>query len=187
MKLNEFIKKYNMRVIDSSDKMIIDMPYCTKNNFTKEVLYDNNVCLLRASTAEKLIKANNSLLEKGLRIKVWDAFRPLSVQYKMWDIFPDSRFVADPKTDKSNHCKGTAVDVTLCDIHGNELNMPTEFDHFGEESYRDYYEKLDYKTKENVTLLENIMIQYGFKPFVYEWWHFNDTDEYDVIKENFEL
>ena len=67
---------------------------------------------------------------------IWDAFRPLAVQRKMWSLIPDERFVANPDNDNANHCKGNAVDVTLADLDGNLLPMPTEFDHFGPESFR---------------------------------------------------
>ena len=64
--------------------------------------------------------------------------------------------------------------------------MPTKFDHFGEESFRNNYDLCDKETKSNVLFLENIMSRYGFIPFETEWWHFNDCDDYDMIKELYE-
>lgn len=64
--------------------------------------------------------------------------------------------------------------------------MPTEFDHFGIESYRDYYKNLDNITRNNVILLENTMIECGFTASLFERWHFNDNDNYDTIYEMFE-
>ena len=61
--------------------------------------------------------------------------------------------------------------------------MPTEFDYFGKESFRNNYDNLDLLTKQNVLLLENIMKECGFIPFPSEWWHFDDSDEYEMIME----
>ena len=61
--------------------------------------------------------------------------------------------------------------------------MPTEFDHFGVESYRNNYTNLDTVTKNNVLLLEDTMKNCGFIPFPFEWWHFDDVDNYDIIYE----
>ena len=36
----------------------------------------------------------------------------------------------------------------------------------------------------NALLLEEAMIEAGFKPYSSEWWHFSDTDSYEV-EENF--
>lgn len=126
---------------------MLDIRYSTADNFTKEVLYDNSICLLRKGTVDKLFEANKKLSELGYCIKIWDAFRPVDAQRKMWSLVPDERFVADSDKGKINHCKGSSVDVTLCDLNGNEIKMPTEFDHLGEESFRDYYSNLDEETK----------------------------------------
>ena len=181
-----FLKKYNMIELTKEDGFEIEIIYSTPNNFTHQVLYDSPICFLRENTAKKLINANKILNEKGYKIKIWDAFRPIAYQRKMFSIYPDENFVANPDKKNCNHCKGSAIDITLCDLNGNELKMPTEFDHFGKESYRDYYNNLDEITKENVMLLENTMIECGFFPNPREWWHFNDIDEYDIILENYE-
>lgn len=182
----EFIKKYKMKELSEKDELVIDIRYSTIDNFTKEILYNTPICMLREKTAQKLLKANSILKKYGLKIKIWDSFRPIEYQRKMWQICPNENFVANPEKGKCNHCKGSAVDITLCTFNNNELKMPTEFDHFGIESYRNFYNNLDSETKNNVLLLENTMIQCGFSPFPFEWWHFNDTDDYDMIYEMFE-
>lgn len=181
-----FIKKYKMRELTESDNLLLDIIYSTPNNFTNEILYSEPICMLREKTARKLLKANEELNKLGFKLKIWDAFRPLVYQEKMWEIYPDEHFVTNPANGNSNHCKGSAVDVTLCTLDNKEIKMPTEFDHFGIESYRNYYDNLDIETKNNALLLENTMIKYGFSPFNFEWWHYNDTDEYDIIREIFE-
>ena len=161
--------------------IIIDLRYATADNFMKEVLYSANICLLRKTVAEKLIKVQQDLRRQGLGLKVWDGYRPLSVQKKMWEKMPNPGYVADPKYG-SNHNRGAAVDVTLVDSSGNELEMPTGFDDFTKKAASNY----PYVTKEafkNRKMLQEAMKAHGFKAIKSEWWHFNDCDvkKYPVI------
>lgn len=182
----DFITKYNMTELSEEDGFLIDIIYATPNNFTKEVLYNEPICMLRKKTADKLKRANSKLMQKGFKIKIWDSFRPIIYQRKMFEIYPDENFVANPDSTDCPHCKGSAIDVTLCTLDGDTIKMPTEFDHFGIESSREYYTNLDTKTKNNVLLLEETMKECGFVPFLYEWWHFDDSDEYEIISEMYE-
>ena len=172
-----------MQELNETDGFSVEIIYATANNFTNEVLYDEPICMLREKTAQKLINANNKLKEYGLKIKIWDSFRPLEYQRKMFCIYPDENFVANP--DKKD-CKGCAVDVTLCTLDGESIEMPTEFDHFGVESYRNYYSNLTEEVRKNALILENTMTECGFLPLSTEWWHFNDSEDYDVIREMYE-
>ncbi|MCX7611899.1 MAG: M15 family metallopeptidase, partial [Ignavibacterium sp.] len=105
--------------------IILDVRYATKNNFTGEVLYSTSKVYLIKEVAVQLIQANEYLKKNyGLRIKIYDGYRPLSVQKKMWEIMPDERYVANPAKG-SRHNRGCAVDVTLVDSLGNELDMGT--------------------------------------------------------------
>ena len=111
-------------------------------------------------------------LEKvGLGLKVWDCYRPLSVQKILWSIVPDERYVANPAKG-SRHNRGCAVDLTLVDSLGNELPMPTKYDDFTEKAHRDYYNLPDTVIK-NRKILEDVMKKYGFIPLPTEWWHFD--------------
>ena len=186
MSKEEFLKKYNLEEITEEENFILDIKYATNNNFIGKILYDEPMCMLRKSTKEKLVNVNKELNDMGYKLKIWDAFRPLEYQKHMWELFPDERFVSNPDKGNSNHTKGSAVDVTICTLDGEEISMPTKFDHFGEESFRNNYDLCDKETKSNVLFLENIMSRYGFIPFETEWWHFNDCDDYDMIKELYE-
>ena len=185
MNKNDFIKKYNMKELSESDGFFIDIVYSTPNNFTKQKIYQFPICMLKNETAQKLLNANNILNGKGYRLKIWDSFRPLIFQKRMFEVFPDEKFVANPDTEDCPHCTGGAVDLTLCTIDGKELTMPTEFDHFGPECSRYYYNNLNQDVKQNVLLLENTMKECGFIPYEYEWWHFDDKDKYEIIREFF--
>ncbi len=154
--------------------LTVAMQYATADNFTGKVLYACNRCFLTETTARKLAKARMELKKEQLGLKVWDCYRPLSVQKIFWSLVPDPRFVADPKTG-SKHNRGTAVDVTLVDSHGNELPMPTRFDDFTPRAARDYNDLPENVLKNRATL-ENAMKKAGFQPLPSEWWHFDDNE-----------
>lgn len=154
--------------------MIVAMQYATANNFTGKVLYDCNRCFLTETTARKLAKAQMELKKQKLGLKVWDCYRPFSVQKLFWSLVPDPRYVADPAKG-SRHNRGTAVDVTLVDSQGNELPMPTRFDDFSSRALRDNMD-LPKQILKNRESLENAMGKAGFLPLPTEWWHFDDNE-----------
>lgn len=159
----------NIRSIDST--VVLDIRYATANNFTHEVLYPAAVCMLRRAAAESLHAVQQELQKRKLRLKVFDGYRPLSVQKKMWALVPDDRYVANP-ANGSRHNRGAAVDLTIIDSLGNELEMPTPFDDFTEKAHRDYVQ-LPEKAIEDRALLEDVMKRHGFIPLSTEWWHFD--------------
>lgn len=161
------IQKINPRII-------VDVRYATTNNFTGVQLYGSARCFLRRAVAEKLDLIQKKLEEQQLKLKIYDGYRPHSVQKKMWDLVSDKRYVADPAVG-SKHNRGAAVDVTLVDSSGCELLMPTPFDSFTVAAHRDYHDLPDEILK-NRALLEEIMKAQGFIPLPTEWWHFDDAD-----------
>lgn len=156
------------------DGFDIDLQYATKNNITGEILYEQNLMYLQKNTLEKLIQVNEELKTKGYKLKIWDAYRPLSVQKKLWAAYPNANFIANPFTTGSNHNRGTAVDVTLVKLDGTEVKMPTGFDEFGAKCRRDTVWESD--VAKNVELLTETMEKYGFTSITSEWWHFDDED-----------
>jgi D-alanyl-D-alanine dipeptidase len=177
---NDKIKEINGFVLLSSLDMdiVIDLKYATTDNFTKKIIYPNNLCALRRNTSEKLVAANAQLKKLGYRIKVWDAYRPVYVQQLFWDILKDSHFVANPKNGGSIHNKGCAVDVTLVNKDGTELNMPSKFDDFSSNAYRSN-PNITNEAKKNIDLLTKYMVDNGFTTLDTEWWHFVDVDSKD--------
>lgn len=99
--------------------VVIEMPYATPDNFMGKAVYPRQIALLRRGTAEKLAQAQRILQGKDCGLKVWDAYRPLSVQWTMWRTLPDPAYVADPRAG-SRHNRGAAVDCTLVDGRGRE-------------------------------------------------------------------
>ena len=156
---------------DFSNDFVYDMKYATEDNFLKSKVYDCEACYLRYKTVKSLLKANERFLKKGYRIKLFDCYRPLDIQKKMWTIVSNPNYVADPKKG-SIHNRGGAVDITLVDSQGKELDMGTTFDYFGIEASHDF-ENLPAEVLKNRKLLKNIMIQNDFRIFESEWWHYN--------------
>ena len=155
---------------------IIDLRYATKKNFMEYRLYPKKAkALMTKSTAKKLKKANKLASKKGYKIKIWDAYRPLSVQWEMWYKIQNHMFVAYPLED-SKHSKGVSVDVTLVNRKGKDLKMPTKFDSFSEKAGR-IYTNNSKKVQQNVDFLTEIMLEAGFTAISSEWWHYNDIND----------
>ena len=148
-----------------------DMKYATEDNFLKAKVYDCAECFLRLKTVNALIDANKKFLEKGYKIKIFDCYRPLDIQKKMWKIVSNPKYVADPAKG-SIHNRGGAVDITLIDSLGKELDMGTPFDFFGIEASHNYPNVSD-NVKQNRILLKTIMTSSGFNSFDSEWWHYH--------------
>ncbi|MCI5052623.1 MAG: M15 family metallopeptidase [Simkaniaceae bacterium] len=152
-------------------RLVLDVRYATTNNFLGVALYDSPRIFLIEAVAKKLSAAQDRLEKKGLGLKVYDGYRPMSVQKALWDLLPDPRYVADPKVG-SNHNRGAAVDVTLVDLEtGEELVMPSEFDEFTEKAHSDFYD-LPQEAIDNRAILKEAMV--GFTQLPTEWWHFDD-------------
>lgn len=160
-------------------RIMVDLKYSTTDNFTGQVIYDFEDVFLRYGTVMKLKAVSEELEAKGLGLKIWDGFRPVSAQFKLWEICPDPTYVANPNKGYSNHSRGFAVDVTLVDSQGREVEMPTGFDDFSGQADRDY-SGCSQIQRENALLLESVMEKHGFTGYQGEWWHFNDTQKYDV-------
>lgn len=161
-------------VQDIDESIVVDLRYASDNNFTGQRIYAAEVCLLTRSTAEKLARVNSEVSQAGYRIKVWDAYRPYYVQQILWDAAEDKSYVANPKSG-SRHNRGCAVDITLVDMNGNEIEMPTGFDDFSAKASRKY-EGMPEHVKENLRYLTDAMVRNGFQTINSEWWHFEDTD-----------
>lgn len=154
-----------------SNDFVYDMRYATADNFLKSKVYDCSECYLRYKTVKALIAANKRFMKRGFKIKLFDCYRPLDVQKKMWAIVPNPEYVANPAKG-SIHNKGGAVDITLVDFNGKELDMGTSFDFFGKEASHDFPDFSE-EIKNNRNLLRKIMIKEHFNSFDSEWWHYN--------------
>ena len=167
--------------IDST--FVLDIRYATENNFTHRVLYPVAKAKLRREAAESLAAVQKELRSSGLRLKIHDGYRPLAIQWKLWDVVPNPDFVADPRKG-SRHNRGAAVDLTIIDAEGKELEMPTPYDDFTEKASQEYMD-LPAAALKNRALLKDVMMRHGFLPIKSEWWHFDFTgwEQYGILDE----
>lgn len=169
------LHKNNLVAIKNIDPTIICEPrYATADNFLKKPLYINKIILTRKNIAEKLKRAQRNLRKKGLGLKIWDCYRPLSVQKEMWKHKQDERYIGNPAK-KPFHTRAAAVDCTLVDKNGRELEMPTLFDEFSPRAHRDHPSHSALARK-NMLILEKAIRKVGLQPFPTEWWHFTDPN-----------
>ena len=156
----------------------LDIRYATPDNFTHVAVYPAARCYLRTDVAKRLARVQADLEKQGLGLKVFDCYRPFSIQKKFWALVPNEDWVAKPveKNGKpasgSKHNRGAAVDLTLVDAAGQALPMPSGFDDFTEKARRDYAGG-DPAARANAKRLEAAMAREGFEPLPTEWWHFD--------------
>ena len=166
-------------VVDYIPGIYTELRYASDNNFTHQVIYSFSDAYLRYGTVQKLASAQESLETAGYSLLIWDAFRPVSAQFRLWEICPDPAYVANPEKGFSSHSRGNTVDVTLVTLDGDPVEMPTDFDDFTAMADRDYSDVSE-EAAANAGLLEEAMTAAGFKPYSAEWWHYSDTEPYPV-------
>ena len=185
-----------VKITDVVPDVILEIRYFSTYNFVGDRIdgYEAPVALLTKEAAQALKVASDSLVAKGYRLKVFDAYRPQTAvnHFIRWaeqvnDVRMKEYFY--PNVDKSrlfeleficarsSHSRGSTVDLTLFDMNTErEVDMGCTFDWFGEESYPSYTNL----TEEQLALrqtLRDAMMNAGFKPFTTEWWHFTLEDE----------
>lgn len=165
---------------------VLDVRYATANNFTGEAVYPFPAVYLRQPTAEKLAAAAAELRGKGYRLVIYDAYRPLAAQRRMWKAKPDPAYVADPAKG-SSHNRAAAVDVGLADASGKALEMPSGFDEFGEKARHSFAAAAEPAKRRSE--LRAAMERAGFSPYEAEWWHYADPagKEWPLLDFEFEL
>lgn len=162
--------------ITEQSGVVLDIRYATDNNFTKKQIYPCPRCFLRPVMADKILKLQKDIkIKYGMSLKLFDCYRPRPAQQKLWDIVPDARYVTPPKKG-SMHNKGLAVDLTLMDENGEELDMGTEYDFFGREAYTTNTD-LPEEVLKNRKILTKLMNVHGIKGIRTEWWHFSLKSE----------
>ena len=173
----------NLKTLDSS--LVIDLMYTRADNFTGVVLYDDlSEAYLYPTAARAVVKAQQALhrTHPDYNLKICDASRPMSVQKKMYDVVrgtPKNIYVSNPANGGGLHNYGMAVDVTIVDKNGKELDMGTKVDHLGKEAHINTEAAMvqagtiSAQAKKNRELLRRVMREAGYKPLQSEWWHFN--------------
>lgn len=158
-----------------TDLFEIKMKLATSGTSIGEPFYNRNLCMLQYDTLQKLIRAAERFAEDGYTIVIYDAYRPTSVQQRWFDVIRVHKWVADPSIGMGGiHDRGSAVDITLMDKNGVELDMPTAIHTLTEASSR--YATMTDTQKKNVNYMTEIMVSCGFDYIRSEWWHFQDTN-----------
>lgn len=148
----------------------LEIAYATSDNITGKPVYGAAKCYLHVEAAAKLKKAIEYAAGLGYRIKIFDAYRPTEAQWKLWEHSPNPDFLANPETG-SPHSRGVAIDLTLIDKNGNELDMGTGFDAFTHKSYHSSME-VSAQAQQNRRILLGIMTAAGWDWYENEWWHY---------------
>ncbi len=158
--------------ITEEEGAILDIRYATDDNFTKNQIYPCGRCFLRPELASRIKTLQSDIYKRyGFRLKLFDCYRPRPAQQKLWDIVPDERYVTSPSKG-SMHNRGLAVDVTLVDKEGVELDMGTPYDFFGPAAYTTNMD-LPKEVLKNRKILTKMMEIHGLKGIRTEWWHFS--------------
>ena len=170
--INSYSQENLVNITDFNSNISLEMPYATPNNFMGEMVYNCEICLLRPEVANALLEANVYFNKKGYRIKIFDCYRPLDVQKKMWKAVPRATYVANPYSGGSIHNKGAAVDLTLVKLDNSNVDMGTTFDFFGKKAHIDNLNFSEEILKNRKLLFEG-MRKFGFQTIRTEWWHFS--------------
>ncbi len=157
--------------ITAADGFALEIKYATADNFTGAVIYPCGRFFLRPEVAVALLKANRQLRAQGYMLKLYDGYRPRPAQQKLWDKVPNPDYVASPK-EGSMHNRGVAVDLTITNLNGWDMDMGTPYDFFGEKAHHDYMD-LSPSILAQRKKLKTLMEAHGFQSIRTEWWHYS--------------
>ncbi|MBO5388690.1 MAG: M15 family metallopeptidase [Lachnospiraceae bacterium] len=195
------IREYS--IIDENEKIISISNAgikCNSQYYKEGIPGSYKDCYARESVVEKLVNVNKSL-PNGFKLLVYDAYRPICIQQRLWNYyrqniknnnpklndeeldFKTSFFVSKPSYDEfkpSLHNTGGAVDLTILGPDGKELNMGTKFDDFSDKAWTNHFEEFteDTEVRDNRRLLYWSMINAGFTNLPSEWWHYDYGDKF---------
>ncbi len=176
-----------LEVSSNAPGVMVELKYATADNFMGKDVYG---CLQHAYVQKPvlgMLKKAQAALEKkhpGYHLLIYDAARPLSIQWVLWNTLTQytpaerQKYVANPK-EHSIHNYGSALDLTVADAQGKPLDMGTKFDFFGDLAYPSKEKallaagKLSQTAYQNRLILRDAMQSAGFMRIEFEWWHFN--------------
>ncbi|MCW3474633.1 D-alanyl-D-alanine dipeptidase [Limobrevibacterium gyesilva] len=156
--------------LTAADGLLFDIRYATSDNLTGRPIYTRPVAMLLPEARDRLRHAGRLAAQLGLRLKVYDAFRPIEAQWALWHAVTDKRFVADPRAG-GVHPRGAAVDLTLVDSNGDELPMGAGFDEIAARSAHGVAD-IPADAQRNRALLLGLMTAAGWDHYRLEWWHY---------------
>jgi zinc D-Ala-D-Ala dipeptidase len=172
-----------VEITEARHDVAIELAYATARNLTGKPIYRQQRCFLQADAEARLLRAVELARPLGLRLKIFDAFRPAEAQWMLWQACPDPDFLADPRQG-SPHSRGAAVDVTLLAPDGAEFDMGTPFDAFTPLSFHGCTE-VSVAAQRNRLLLLGLMSAAGWDFYANEWWHYQlfDPRRYPLLSD----
>jgi D-alanyl-D-alanine dipeptidase len=161
----------DVRSVDPT--IVVELRYAGRNNLVGRPLYPRGTCALaRPEVASGLAAAQAFLRHYQFGLKIWDAYRPVAVQEKLWQVSHNSDYVANPEIGVGSlHSWGVAVDATLVDTWNRPVRMPSDFDNFTPAAMWRYAGPHP-DIRAHVHLLQIAMRNAGFWGLRTEWWHF---------------
>jgi zinc D-Ala-D-Ala dipeptidase len=165
----------DIKSVDST--IAIELRYAGANNLAGRALYPPGTpALVRPAVAPHLVAAQAFLRRYQYGLKIWDAYRPRSVQRQLRQAAHNNDYVADPQAGAGSlHSWGVAVDATLMDMWNRPVLMPTDFDDFTPDAMW-IYRGSDPAIRSHLHLLQVAMRDAGFNGLPTEWWHFVIVD-----------
>lgn len=153
--------------------IVVELRYASKKNLAGRSLYPPKTrALIRPEVAQRLVVAQKILKRYGYWLKIWDAYRPQSVQVELWKAAAQNDYVANPNAGAGSlHKWGVAVDATITDFFNHTVSMPTDYDDFTPAAMWKY-QGSDPKVRSHLYLLQSTMRDAGFLGLRTEWWHF---------------
>jgi D-alanyl-D-alanine dipeptidase len=161
----------DIRSVDPT--IAVELRYAGQNNFLGHPLYPLGTrALARPEVASALAMAQAILRRYQYGLKIWDAYRPVAVQAKLWEASHNSDYVANPEIGVGSlHSWGIAVDATMVDSWHRAVTMPSDFDDFTPAAMWRYAGS-SFEIGGHVRLLQYAMHKAGFWGLRTEWWHF---------------
>ena len=159
-----------VEIVAETEGIVLDLAYATPNNVTGAPIYTRGACFLHPTAAMHLDRAIELATSLGYQLKIFDAYRPTEAQWRLWDYAPDTNYVADPRRG-SPHSRGIAVDLTLVDSNGHNLEMGTEFDDFSSSAHHGN-RSISAVAQRNRMIFLGLMSSAGWDFYDKEWWHY---------------
>ncbi|MDR2685525.1 MAG: hypothetical protein LBB23_01985 [Rickettsiales bacterium] len=197
---------YKLKKI-SGERFVVNLFYAsTQNHFYKDMYsqFGLSDALVLPELHDRLMMLAPKLQELGLRLFVYDAYRPVAAQRFMYDTAPENlrAYIARPPTSESKnalHTRGAALDCFLVREDGTPLKFPSapdaffngwekdkNYDEYLKRAHCDFYDaNLPAEIFQNRALLQDLMREIGLNPLSSEWWHFSlpNGGEYPIIED----
>lgn len=148
----------------------LDLRYATADNLTGRPIFAQPLCLLHPTAADALRRAVRLAAAQGLRLRIFDGYRPPAAQWALWQALPDPTFIADPRVG-SSHGRGVAIDLTLALPDGTVLDMGTDFDDMRPLAFH-ADTSIPVTAQRHRALLLGLMAAAGWQHYQNEWWHY---------------